>query len=854
MSSKGLISGVRPDRGDIKLRITAILVSIAALLAAEFVPAPDAAAQTSKGHARLPTASETIQEKLKPLQASTKAHEPVYISGRKLTFDRKLDLFTVQGDAKITEGATTVTADTITLHNRKQIHAWGNVHLSDPSSNVVAKEGTLDLTTQEATLFHAKVSALDRSYYLTGSKLWKSRGQNYHAQDANLTTCTCDSDRPDWSLDAKQMDLHVNGEMEASDGHFEVLGRPIMPLPYLRYNTDPERHSGLLSPLFGYSTLRGAYLLQPYFFDLGRNQDITTAADFESSARVGGLVEYRRADSDHDFLEFTSSYYNESIRSIANRQSDIVDPQIADPTIPTNRWGVVGLMEEHLTPDLFAYGTATASSDSLFFREMNAPVLSGLYGWNSGNWMTSRDAVSDLGLFQEFDNSYLRLGGVWNQDLIQPQRFALQTLPSLSWNGYQGLGNGLGYLSYNTSAVNYWRQEGVDGGRLDVNPQLTIPWLWSRYLNGWFATGFDAAAYDVSGHQVNVIPVGTQGRTYNNNLTLGPSEQSGVMGRIVPNVDLGLRTALLGHSDLSWLDLGKVTVLTVPTVEYDYVPMVNQNRFPLFDETDRVESRNVIFYGFSERIFSQTGSSNSNSNFAYNVVRGRVGPSFNTAGGYTEELLRLSVQEAYDTRSDYAPDGSHLSDIDFAATVFPNRVISGFTEVDWSPRSEYQLDAATFGFQFQPPGQKLPGIYTGRESIGSYAQLSYTYAAANAVLQHPSSSTNAISTAKLRAYIDVSSRLGVFFAPVYDLAASRLLTDVIGVRFKSPCDCWFADIGFNQTYNPYDTSVTLQVTLGGLGTIGQAPFGLNPFQIAGFLPRQPAELVRPPIDVGTSMP
>ncbi|HTT75315.1 MAG TPA: LptA/OstA family protein [Candidatus Binataceae bacterium] len=387
---------------------------------------PGALAAGKSGGVRLPTASETIHEKLKPLEASMKAREPVYVTGDTLTYDSKADVYTATGNAKAVERTTTLTADVITLYNRTQIHALGHVDLSDLDSDIVAKEGTLHLATEEVTLWNAKVYALNRSYYLTGSKLKRTLGQHYQAENALLTTCTCDSNKPDWSLTVKEMNLHVNGEMQGYSGDFDVLGHALIPLPFLEYNTDPNRHSGLLSPQFGYSGLRGAYLLQPYYFDLGPSQDATFAGDYESSARVGGLFEYRRTDGDNDYFQFTTSYYNESFRSESNRESDIVDPQIADPNIPINRWGIVGLMQEDLAPNLFAYGSATSSGDSRFFRQMNTPVLSSEYGWNTGTWQFTRNAVSSLGLMQEFNDSCLNLAGVWNQDLIQPQQFALK--------------------------------------------------------------------------------------------------------------------------------------------------------------------------------------------------------------------------------------------------------------------------------------------------------------------------------------------------------------------------------------------------------------------------------------------
>ncbi|HVA81995.1 MAG TPA: hypothetical protein VNF29_13790, partial [Candidatus Binataceae bacterium] len=83
-----------------------------------FAPRPARAAKGGGSSTHLPTASGMFQEKLKPLQASMKAREPVFISGRTLNYDRKLGLWTIEGDAKVSEGATTITADTIKFQSR----------------------------------------------------------------------------------------------------------------------------------------------------------------------------------------------------------------------------------------------------------------------------------------------------------------------------------------------------------------------------------------------------------------------------------------------------------------------------------------------------------------------------------------------------------------------------------------------------------------------------------------------------------------------------------------------------------------------------------------------------------------
>jgi hypothetical protein len=599
--------------------------------------------------------------------------------------------------------------------------------------------------------------------------------------------------------------------------------------------------------------------LEPYFIDISRSQDMTAQLDVETSTRIGGQLEYRLVNGEKDHISVTGSFFNESIRSEQNRLSDDVDPQIADPTIPINRWGFVGLMQEYLTPSLFTYGSLAYGSDSRFFREIPSVALSHDYGWTtdglsgSGLWQTDRVATSNFGLFQEFDNSYLQLETVWNQDLIQSQSFALQTLPKLLWSGFQGLAGGLAYLDYDVSAVNYWREQGIDGSRLDLNPRVTVPWMWSRYLDGWMSAGVDTAAYDVSGHQVKVIPVGTQGLIYNNGLTLGGLAPGGLMARAIPYTNLGVRSALLDSFDLNRFGLRKIEILIQPYAQYSYVPTINQNQFPLFDSTDRMEPRSLVDYGVSLRIFGQTEARAPGSSLGSRVLA-MLGPTFQTAGGSSSELLRFSLEQAYDTSHAVSTDGARLSDVAATGQLFPTSILSAATTVDLSPRSKQGLDAFNFSLSFQPPGQTAPSVYTGRALQGSFMQLSYTYASPNAVLINTSNTVNSLSEVSLATYLGLFNHAGVYFGPVYDLAESRMLSSVYGFRLKSSCDCWFADFAINQSYNPNDTSYIFQITLSGLGSLGTgSPFGSNPFQLMGLVPSR--SIVPSPSDAAErSMP
>lgn len=815
-----------------KLFSAALLLMFAGL----YHPLPLLSASTKQP--KLPTEQEFLSQQLRGARPpGNEKTFPTYITGRKLIYHYDTDSYAVYGDAKLVHGATTLRADKIFLQHKYLGKAEGHVLMVDPGGRVRAAKVRFNLKNETAVMENGQVTALT-NYHLTAKMLRKLPDQQYEGTDATITTCMCGGGGvPDWGLSADHLSVHYNGIAKARDAYFDVLGYPVVPMPFVEYDTNSERHSGLLSPRYGESTLNGFEFEQPYFIDISKSQDLTAQFDLETSTRIGGQLEYRIVNGDQNYLSVTGDYFNESIRSQANRLSDIIDPQIADPTIPIERWGLVGVMQQYLTPSMFLYGNAFSGSDSLFFREIQNVALSSEYGWNSGAWQTARDAVSNFGLMDQFNDSYLQLNSVWNQDLIQPQQFALQTLPQLLWSGYQSVDNGLAYLNYDASAVDYWRQVGYDGQRIDFNPNLTVPWEWSRYLDGSASFGADAAAYNVSGNAVQVLPVGTHGLNYNNGLLLGGAVPGGLMGRIIPYANLGLRSALVGSSRLNRFGIGKISTLIQPFVDYSYVPAIDQSQFPLFDSIDRFEPRSLITYGASMRLFSQSIGSMMNNALGARA-KSLLGPSFTTANGVTTtELLRVSVEQAYDTSNAVALDGSHMSDVAAQASLFPTSLASGSASIDWSPRPHQGLDATSFSLAIQPPGQSGPSTYTGKAVEGSYLQFSYTYAAPNAVLLSPSAE-NAISAVSMESYVGILNHLGVYFAPIYDVSTSTLLASVIGLRFKSPCDCWILDVAMNKTYYPRNTGFTFQITLGGLGSIGGSPFGSNPFQMLGFLSPQ----------------
>lgn len=788
-----------------------------------------------------------------PGSVSAEHEEPVNVTGQETIFDSRNDVFTVKGDAVMTQGGSILKADQIQVYRRqRQAVATGNVHLVDPEVELWATKASIDLNRETLVLYDAKVFAKQNTYHLAGQKVEKLEGQNYAITKGFFTTCGCRKDTPDWSITADQMDVGVGGSGTAHGAGFDVLGVPIMKMPYATFPADTTRHSGLLSSREGESGLRGFQYFQPYYLAINKSSDATVAFDLETSQRVGGLGEYRLTNGADDYFWGDAAYYNEAMRTNGNRQEDIVDNQIANPTIPQNRWDGIAMARQHLTDDLTLYGDAITVSDALELREMNTWTLSRGFG---NNFASLRDATSHFGVLDSYEDGYANIEGTFNQDLIQPQTFALQRLPAATLIGREQMPTGFGFFDYDADVTNFYRNEGQSGWRFNATPQYTLPVRLGDYATLYGSAGVLANVWESRGNLLNITPVGSDGLVYNNGVSLGAPLTTQWQARAIPFMSTGISTVLDRVFNINGTSVEKLKNTIEPFVDYSYVPRINQSNTPLWDQNDRMESRSLVTYGFTTRLFAKVKNkpSTEDTDQAPDLMPSENGPivgpynqqgnDFNLIpqgtgqsirdGEHVDELGELTIQQAYDPSHDISVDSSHISDLQGIMSVYPTSIASGGSEVDYNPRGHAGITYSSVFVNLQPPwsasAENRPKVYMGRSLEGSFLQFSYNYVnSQNTVIQSTSRSGTQYGSA--RAYTDIFKYLGAYFGPSYDFSAGRLLDAEYGARLKSSCDCWAADMALIQSYNPNEVQFQFQLTLGGLGSLGRSPFGQNPFQ------------------------
>jgi LPS-assembly protein len=424
---------------------------------------------------------------------STGAPE-VSVDAESLSYDQQGDVLTARGGVTLTRGDTTLTADEVVYDRTKGIvEAEGHVVLSDPDATVEGDRGHLDLNEETGWVESATGTLPRNRFNLEAGRMEKQGGTRYSFTDGVFTTCECGGlERPSWSIAGEKTDVNVGGAGVVKGLKLRVKDVPVLWVPYFVFPANTDRSSGFLLPRVGFSNRRGFVYEQPFYWAINKSSDATFAVDVETEARIGILGEYRYALSRKTRGQFTAAYFNEQIRG---RTRGTTETGGAEADIPQDRFAFAG---RHTSPfygksrfflDLFAV------SDDLFLREINN------FAFDAGKDLglrSTRLTTSRTGLMKHWNRGLGIAEADYYQDLIDPQSLAVQRVPDLqAEHGVPLLGDRL-IGRVGAEAVNFYREEGFQGFRGDVAPELFLPFQLGRYLHSSVTGRVRETAYSLT--------------------------------------------------------------------------------------------------------------------------------------------------------------------------------------------------------------------------------------------------------------------------------------------------------------------------------------------------------------------
>jgi LPS-assembly protein len=504
----------------------------------------------------------------------TKAEGPVDIEADELIYERETQTYEAHGQVEASRGDLSLKADHARLNMAtKEMVAWGNVLLREGEDVIECQRLEVNLDTRLGRIYQARLFLKDQNFHITGKEVEKLGENHYRIRDGSLTTC--DAKRPPWKFSVKELEVKemaLGGWGTAKGPIFYLEDIPVLYFPWGAFPVRQERQSGFLIPQVGYSSSDGFRFKSGFYWAFAKNMDTTLYFDYLGDRGFKEGLEYRYA-----FSRETSGQANFNF--------------IADQDLHKNRYSFFIEHEQNLPYDFYLKGDINRVSDHEYLRDFTNEYFPSSSKMAAIDSWSSRQLRSVVFGGKNWDQTSLIAQTVVYDDLTKDSNDeTVQKLPQISFYAHpQSLFKTPLFFDLTSSYTNFWREKGVEAQRGDLFPRISFPTRLFNVLKFESDVGWRETVYGSENDPTGIFKGWRSRHTFE-----ADSQMSMEFFRTYD------AEAFSKLSNLYKVDKWMHTI--EPMVSYTYIPGVNQNDLPVFDELDRIPYTNQLTYGITQRL------------------------------------------------------------------------------------------------------------------------------------------------------------------------------------------------------------------------------------------------------------
>ncbi|MEE2677683.1 MAG: LPS assembly protein LptD [Myxococcota bacterium] len=350
--------------------------------------------------------------------------EPFQLESESLEYESKRKLYVARGgpdgQVLLRQGNRALRADWVAYSRTTgRAVASGNVRFTDGTDTLRTEFVEFDIATLEGVLFDAEFVGQSTPLELHGGEIRKTGRDTYLFKRGRFTACRCPDpeSREPWEVRAESADLEVEGYGTARNTTLEVLGVPVVWLPWMMYPLKTERQSGLLFPQFGISQRNGVDIGLPIFIAAGDPVNLTLTPRWLQKRGPKGDLEIDYVAGERSGGAFFGSGLHDQD----------VEPDSLETPFGKGRWGTTGTHDVFLPEDVRFAAQYAFASDNAYPNDFN-----GLAAYRVDRFLPAGAFASgDLGLSGVAGGL---VGAQYFNDLQNPDdtdrdRFLLNRLP-----------------------------------------------------------------------------------------------------------------------------------------------------------------------------------------------------------------------------------------------------------------------------------------------------------------------------------------------------------------------------------------------------------------------------------------
>jgi LPS-assembly protein len=524
----------------------------------------------------------------------------IRITADSMDHNQSDDAITATGHVVIQwQGATLTSENAVYDRVKRSITATGNVIIVKGGDSIKGEAVTIDLESGRGELSHGQIFLRQNNMRFAGDSIKRIGENDYTASRGTYTTC--DAGVPSWKFGTSDLDMTVDEYGTARHVIFYIKDIPLLYFPYVVFPVKRDRQSGFLFPRFGtdFSGKKGAQVDIFYYWAISPSQEATIDLDIQSKRGVGAGLDYR---------------YLRKRGSTGNLGGYLIYDQNTDRP----RGFISQSHREIFSPDMNLRTSINMTTDRLFLSD---------YGEKSGDY-NRQSNDSTVNFLKTWQNYALTANIRYTQDYYAASNNGtLQTLPELGLAAVrQQILSSPVYFDLDSSATNFYRENGLRGQRFYGFPRLTLVTGIPGYLN-----------FSVYG--------GAHVRLYHTDSIPAASGLKENVGGLLPETGARLGTSFSRVYDFGSGTIQKLRHEITPELAYTYTLNRDQSRLPSYDTNDRIVHQNILYYSLTSYL---GGKFRQGETTEYrDLMRLRLTQGYSISGGRRDLLTLVDTQHPW---------------------------------------------------------------------------------------------------------------------------------------------------------------------------------------------------------------
>ena len=709
---------------------------------------------------------------------------PWHIVADEIQYDDNANQYIAKGNVTITKQDKNLSADYVRFDQKyMKAFADGHVIMIVGQDILTGSRMEVDLNTETGTVYNGTIFFQENHFYIKGDKINKIGKNSYTADKASITTC--DGDRPAWKITGRNLKITIEGYGFVKHAALWTKEIPVLYTPFLFFPAKLKRQSGLLPPQIGYSDRKGAEYIQPFYWAINPSSDATFYVDYMAHRGEKLGLEYRYVLSEsskgtlmYDFLD---------------------DEKVDDGSLGSSeKWGYED--DNFLRPNSSRYWFRMKHDQALpfdFSARLDLDIVSdqdylhefkdGLTGFKETDAYFLRTFGRDLDDYDDpVRTNSLNLNRIWpayslNAELLwydnvinrrwKDTDTTLQRLPFIEFDGTkQRIFDSSFYFDLGSEYTYFYREDGARGHRMNVYPRFYLPYQYKNYFTIEPSMGVRGTAWHLDKDEYS------------------PSDKK-TQNRQMYDTKLDLFSEMYHIFNVNGKSIQKIRHTIRPQIIWDYVPKKDQDRYPLFDDLDRIEKQNLITFSITNTLTSK--SKVNRPKRETNIIdRPNGHESYHLPSYVYNRFCRFKLEQSYDINKEKDNDPEPFSPIYAELEVIPGRYFSIDADAEWS---HYDNEFRSHNIELN--------LWDNR---GDKLFLEYRYTI------HESESIYTDFLLKL------SDRLSAYAEYERDIFNGRVIEYGLGFLYER--QCW--SLNFNLIKDENDYKYQFMIKLFGIGEIG----------------------------------